>query len=193
MTKFSNQGGPALIHRRLNSHQKCFEVIGGLGGPWWEKMLLCFFLSGTTTPALWVSVLVVGKETHAQHAKDEQLTFLWRLVDINDSAATTTSPSPGDERFTDNNLNRLHLFPLRLVMHGLVNEPRLYNHVQGDDMRDSNPTFSGCLARVAIPCQVQQPETAPPSGSKRSFFPDLFLPLLIEEQRWNLEHQISEV
>ena len=65
----------------------------------------------------------------------------------------------------------------------LVNDPRLYNHVQGDDMRDSNPTFSCCLARVAIPCQVQQPGTAPPSGSKRSFFPLLFLPLLIEEQR----------
>ena len=64
---------------------------------------------------------------------------------------------------------------------------------RGDDMRDRNPTFSCCLARVAIPCQVKQPETAPPSGSKRSFFPLLSLPLLIEKQRWNLEHQISEV
>ena len=53
-------------------------------------------------------------------------------------------------RFTDNNLSRLHLFCL------LVNDPRSYNHVQGDDMRDSNPTFSCCLARVASPCQVQQ-------------------------------------
>ena len=48
----------------------------------------------------------------------------------------------------------------------LVNDRRSYNHVQGDDMRDSNPTFSCYLARVAIPCQVQQPGTAPPSGSK---------------------------
>ena len=77
----------------------------------------------------------------------------------------------------NNNLSRLHLFCL------LVNDPRSYNHVQGDDLRDSNPTFSCCLARVAIPCQVQQPGTTPPSGSKRSFFPLLFLPLLIEEQR----------
>ena len=89
--------------------------------------------------------------------------------------------------FTNNNLSRLHLFCL------LVNDPRSYNRVQGDDMRDSHPTFSCCLARVAIPCQVQQPGTAPPSGSKRSFFRLLFLPLLIEEQRWNLEQQISEV
>ena len=81
-------------------------------------------------------------------------------------------------------------FPLRWIR---SNEPRLYNHVQGDDMRDSNPTFFCCLARVAIPCQVQQPETASPSGSKRSFCPLLFLPLLIEEQRWNLEQQISDV
>ena len=46
-------------------------------------------------------------------------------------------------------------------------------------------TFSCCLARVAIPCQVQQPEleTAPPIGSKRSFFPLFFLPLPIEEKR----------
>ena len=91
--------------------------------------------------------------------------------------------------FTNNNLSRLHLFCLLVN----CNDPRSYNHVQGDDMRDSNPTVSCCLACVAIPCQVQQPGTAPPSGSKRSFFPLLFLPLLIEEQRWNLEQQISEV
>ena len=59
------------------------------------KRLLCCSLSRTTTPALWVSVLVVGKEAYARDAEDEQLTFLWRLVDISDSA-TTTSPSPGD-------------------------------------------------------------------------------------------------
>ena len=82
-----------------------------------RNRLLCLSLSGTTTPALWVSVLVVGKEAHAQHAKDEQLTFLWRLVDISNSATATTSPRPGDDSFTHNNLNRLHLFPL-LVMHG---------------------------------------------------------------------------
>ena len=70
--------------------------------------------------------------------------------------------------FPNNNLSRLHLFCL------LVNDPRSYNHVKGDDMRDSNPTFSCCLARVAIPCQVQQPGTAPPSGSKRSSFLSFF-------------------
>ena len=54
----------------------------------------------TTTPVLWVSVLVVGKEAYAQDAEDKQLTFLWRLVNISDSATTTTSPRPGDDSFT---------------------------------------------------------------------------------------------
>ena len=40
---------------------------------------------------------------------------------------------------------RLHLFRLP------VNEPRSYNHVQGDNMSDSNSTFSCCSARVAPP------------------------------------------
>ena len=144
------------------------------------KKVAFFFqsLSRTMTPALWVSVL--GKEAYARDAEDEQLTFLWRLVDISDSATNTTSSRPGDASPTTTWTNRLHVFCL------LVNDPRSYNHVQGDDMRDSNPTFSCCLARVAIHRQVQQPGTAPPSGSKRSFFPLLFLPLLIEEQRWNL-------
>ena len=82
-------------------------------------------LSRTTTPALWVSVLVVGKEAYARDTEDEQLTFLWRLIDISDSATTTTSPRPGDDSFTNNILRRLHLFRL------LVNEPRSYNHVHG--------------------------------------------------------------
>ena len=60
------------------------------------RRLLCCSLSRTTTPALWVSVLVVGKEAYPRDAEDEQLTFLWRLVDISDSATTTTSPRPGD-------------------------------------------------------------------------------------------------
>ena len=37
-----------------------------------------------------------SKEAYARDAEDEQLTFLWRLVDISDSATTTTSPRPGD-------------------------------------------------------------------------------------------------
>ena len=160
---------------------KEFEDFGRSRRAVMGKRLFCCSLSWTTMPSVWVSVLVVGKEAYAWDTKDEQLTFLWRLVDISDIAATTTSPRPGDDSFTNNNLSRLHLFRL------FVNEPRSYNHVQGDDMCDSNPTFSCCLARVAIPCQVQQPETPPPSGSKQSFFPLLFLPLLIEEQRWNLE------
>ena len=47
---------------------------------------------------------------------------------------------PSDDRFTNNNLSRLHLFCL------LVNEPRSHNHVQGGDTRDIIPTFSCCLA-----------------------------------------------
>ena len=40
------------------------------------KRLLCCSLSWTTMAALWVSVLVVGKEAYARDAEDEQLTFL---------------------------------------------------------------------------------------------------------------------
>ena len=82
-------------------------------------------LSGTTTPDLWVSVRVVGKEAYARDTEDEQLRFLWRLVDISDSPTTTTSPRPGDDSFTNNILSRLHLFCL------LVNEPKWYNHIHG--------------------------------------------------------------
>ena len=64
------------------------------------KRLLCCSLSRTTTPVLWVSVPVVGKEAYAPDAEDKQLTFLWRLVDISDSATTTTSPRPGCHNFT---------------------------------------------------------------------------------------------
>ena len=172
---------------RLNSNWKRLEIFGGLDGPWWEKG--CFAAPWVELRRL-LSCLslspLIRKEAYTRDAEDEQLTFLWRLVDISDSATTMTSPKPGDDNFTNNNLSGLHLFRL------LVNEPISYNHVQGDDMRDSNPTFS-CLARVAIPCQVQQPETAPLSGPKRSSFPLLFLLLIIEEQRWNLEQQVSEV
>ena len=56
------------------------------------KRLFCCSLSRTTTPALWVSVLVVGKEAYARDAKDEQRTFLWGLVDTSNSATTTSSP-----------------------------------------------------------------------------------------------------
>ena len=58
--------------------------------------LLRYSLSRTTTPGVWVSVLVVGKEAYARDAEDEQLTFLWRLVDISDGGTTTTSPRSGD-------------------------------------------------------------------------------------------------
>ena len=80
------------------------------------KRLLCCSLSRTTTPALWVSVLVVGKEAYARDAKDEQLTFLWRLVDISDSATTMTSPRPGADSFTNNNLNKMHLFRFKACL-----------------------------------------------------------------------------
>ena len=170
------------LQRRLNSdrRQELWDFLGSRRTVMGTR-LLCYSLSRTMTPAVWVSVLDVGKEAYARDAEDEQLTFLSRLVDFSDGGTTTTSPRPGDAS------------PTTTWAGLLVDDPRSYNHVQGDDMRDSNPTFSCCLARVAIPCQVQQPGTAPPSGSKRSFFPLLFLPLLIEEQRWNLEQQISEV
>ena len=150
------------------------------------KRLLCCSLSWTTMPALWVSVLVVGKEAYARDAEDEQLTFLRSSTS---AIVRRQRPAPGRVMLHQQQLEQAAFFYL------LVNDVdlRSYNHVQGDDMRDSNPTFSCCLARVAIPCQVQQPGTAPPSGSKRSFFSLLFVPLLIEEPRWNLEQQISEV
>ena len=87
------------LQRRLNSDRKSFEIFGGLDLPRWEKG--CFASPWVEpirrlSPALWVSVLVVGKEAYARDAEDEQLTFLWRLVDTSDSATTTTSPRPGD-------------------------------------------------------------------------------------------------
>ena len=74
------------------------------------KRLLCCSLSRTTTPALWVSVLVVGKEAYARDAEDEQLTFLWRLVDI--SECDNNDQPKARWCFTNNNLNRVHLFLL---------------------------------------------------------------------------------
>ena len=72
----------------------------------------------------------------------------WRFFEGSSTSAIVRRQRPAQARwcFTNNNLNRLHLFCL------LVNDvdPRSYNYVQGDDMRDSNPTFSCCLARVAI-------------------------------------------
>ena len=180
-TQYGYGVGSTLIERVL----RFSGVSTGLDG---KRVALMLLESNYDACSLSLSLSpLVRKEAYARDAKDEQLTFLWRLVDISDSATTMTSPKPGDDSFTNNNLSRLHLFRL------LVNEPISYNHVQGDDMRDSNPTFSCCLARVAVPCQVQQPETAPLSGPKRSFFPLLFLLLIIEEQRWNFEQQVSEV
>ena len=174
------------LQRRLNSDRKSFlRFFLGLDV---EKGCFCCSLSRTTTPALWVSVLVVGKEAYPRDAEDEQLTFLWRLVDISDSATTTTSPRPGDASPTTTWTGCI--FFACLWMTSTQDRTTTYRVTT---CADSSPTFSCCLARVAIPCQVQQPGTAPPSGSKRSFFPLLFLPLLIEEQRWNLEQQISEV
>ena len=95
----------------------------GRDGKKW--LLCCMVLESTSTPALCVSVLVVGKEAYALDTEDEQLTFLGRLVDISDSATTTTSPRPGDDSFTNNLSSRLHLFRF------LVNEPRSYKHVHG--------------------------------------------------------------
>ena len=85
------------LQRRLNSdrRQEFWDFLGSRRTVMGTR-LLCYSLSRTTTPAVWVSVLVVGKEAYARHAEDEQLTFLWRLVDISDGGTTTTSPRPGD-------------------------------------------------------------------------------------------------
>ena len=89
-TQYGYSVGSTLIERVLRFSGSRRTMMG--------KRLLSSgcSLSRTTTPALWVSVLVVGKEAYARDAEDEQLTFLWRLVDISDSATTTTSPRPGD-------------------------------------------------------------------------------------------------
>ena len=148
------------------------------------KGLLCCSLSQTTTPALWVSVLVVGKEAYARDAEDEQLTFLSRFVDISDSAMTTTSPRPGGDSFSNNILSRLHLFRL------LFSEPRSYNHVHG---------VTTCATATQL-CRVvwhvwrflvrynNRRRRRRVDQNDRSL---LFLPLLIEKQRWNFEQQVS--
>ena len=85
------------LQRRLNSdrRQEFWDFLGSRRTVMGTR-LLCCSLSRTTTPAVWVSVLVVGREAYARNAEDEQLTFLWRLVDTSDGGTTTTSPRPGD-------------------------------------------------------------------------------------------------
>ena len=124
-------------------NQKSFQIFVDPNGPWWEKKVVCCSLSWTTTSALRVSVLFVGQEAYAHDVGHGKMMFFWRLVDISDIVTTTTSPRQGDGSCF-NSLCRLHIFRL------LVNEPRSYNRVQGDDIRDSNPTFLCCLACAAI-------------------------------------------
>ena len=176
-TQYGYSVGSTLIERVLR-----FSWVST-----YAKRLLCCSLSRTSTPALWVLVLVVGKEAYALGTPKMNS---WRFFEGSSTSPIVRRqrPAPGQVMLHQQELETACIFFALLV-----NDRRSYNHVQGNDMRDSNPTFSCCLARVAIPCQVQQPGTAPPSGSKQSFFPLLFLPLLIEEQRWNLEQQISEV
>ena len=135
-------------------------TIVGVGGPWWEKFFAMLLLESNydaCSLSLSPRRRKGGVHTGRQRGTAD-VSLNWRFVDISDSATTMTSPRPGDDSFNNNVLSRLHLFCL------LVNEPRSDNHVQGDDMCDSNPTFFCCLARVAISCQVQQPEAAPPIG-----------------------------
>ena len=162
-----------------NSDQKTFKIFRDLDGPWWEKG--CFAAPWVELRCLFSESQSSSSEMRCRHGTPKMNS--WRFFEGSSTSAIVRRqrPAPGQVMTASPNLNRLHLFRL------LVNELRSYNHVQGDGMRDSNPTSSCCFARVVIPCQVQQPETAPPSEWKRSFFPLLFLPLLIEEQRWNLE------
>ena len=116
------------------------------------------------------------------------------------SSTTTTGPRPGDGSCTNNTFKRLHLFGpdkipvnprlklLRLHFFSLgcqqVNEPRSDNPVQGDDKRDSDPTFACCFACVAIPRQIQQQELD--GAAERIKLNDLsasFLSLLIDSNR----------
>ena len=179
------------LKRRLNSDRKSFEisVVSTDYSVWWEKG--CF-------AAPWVELLLVQRllsesqssssERRREHGTPKMNS--WRFFEGSSTSAIVRRQrsAPGQVMLHQQQLEQAASFLLACQWPKIV-QPR----TQGDDMRDSNPTFSCCLARVAIPCQVQQPGTAPPSGSKRSFFPLLFLPLLIEEQRWNLEQQISEV
>ena len=175
------------VQRRLNSdrRQEFWDFLGSRR-TWWEQG--CFATPWVERRRLLSESQSSSSERRRTHGTPKMNSWRFFLKARRHQRWWDDNDQPQARWcFTNNNLSRLHLFCL------LVNDPRSYNHVQGDDMRDSNPTFSCCLARVAIPCQVQQPGTAPPSGSKLSFFPLLFLPLLIEEQRWNLEQQISEV
>ena len=154
------------------------------------KRLLCCSLSWTTTPALWVSVLVVGKEAYAPGAKDEQLTFLWRLVDISDSATTTARPRPCADSFTNNNLQLEQdaSFSLACQWAKIVQPRTGWRHAR------QQPHFLLLFGTCGDSLLGTSTTTGTaPSGSKWLFFPLLFLTLLIEEQHWNLEQQISEV
>ena len=58
------------------------------------KRLLCCSLSWTTTPALWVSVR--RRKGGVRTGRRRWTADVSALVDISDSATTTTSPRPGD-------------------------------------------------------------------------------------------------
>ena len=129
------------LQRRLNSDRKSFEIFLGLDVPWWDKG--CFAADACSlslSPRRRKGGVCTGRRRWTADVSLKARRHQ-RQCDDNDQPQARWC-------FTNNNLNRLHLFCL------LVNDPRSYNHVEGhsDDMRDSNPTFSCCLARVAIPC-----------------------------------------
>ena len=107
-----------------------------LGLDWWEA---CHWLRAASTKA--------RRRAHGTLNMDS----LCFSEGSSTSARLRQRPAPyrrGDGSCTNNNLSRLHLFRL------LVNEPGSYNHVQGDNMHDSDPIFACCLAPAAIPGQV---------------------------------------
>ena len=177
-----------LIQRRLNSNQKSFEIFGGLDGPWWEKG--CF-----GTP--WVELRRLLSECQSSLSDRRRTHSMpkmksWRFFEGSSTSAIVRRQreAPGQVMTASPTTTWTGcIFPL-LVMHGQwakIVQPRTgWRHARqqpdflllfgmcGDSL---SGTTTGVGAAVWI---------------KTTVFALLFRPLLIEEQRWNLEQQISE-
>ena len=172
------------LQRRLNSDRKSFEIFLGLdvekgcfAAPWVELRRLLSESQSSSSER---------RRTHGTPKMNS-----WRFFDGSSTSAIVRRqrPAPGQVMLHQQQLEQAASFLLACQWR----RPKIVQLRTGWRHARQQPDFLLLFGTVAIPCQVQQPGTAPPSGSKRSFFPLLFLPLLIEEQRWNLEQQISEV
>ena len=172
------------LQRRLNSDRKSFEIFlgswrgkGCFAAPWVELRRLLSESQSSSSER---------RRTHGTPKMNS-----WRFFEGSSSSAIVRRqrPAPGQVMLHQQQLEQAASFLLACQWR----RPKIVQLRTGWRHARQQPDFLLLLARVAIPCQVQQPGTAPPSGSKWSFFPLLFLPLLIEEQSWNLEQQISEV